>query len=421
MLAAMAVAAGVFLVVHRPHHPVARAPRLTAARQREQTGARLASAGVRSASASLLNAASALGAQPRTATPLAPAPHELSSSDLTALADGTSLYQPAGYLVSAYQSVGARYHIPWRMLASLEYLQGGYVNAIAGASASAERSLSAQVQSNGRDVVDEHVLAQATAAAAQPSAGVVSDAKRLAADGATQGPAQGLTKFVQGTSASAQAVLTLAQSIDPAASSVSAPLAKVSAMLNEAHLLDGLPYIWGGGHTEPAWVASAGYDCSGFVSEVLHSAGYLASPDTTQTLPGSAGIVNGPGKYVTIYDRTIATIKVWQKKKVTVKKIVNPASTGVHRDVGRRANSLNSVSITLPKWVGEWKTIKTTKLVQSLDNNNNDEHVIIDIDGQWWESGGSSADGGAAMVHQIMDPSTGYLQSFNRILHPQGL
>ena len=167
----------------------------------------------------------------------------------------------------------------------------------------------------------------------------------------------------------------------------------------------------------------AGYDCSGFVSQVLHSAGYLSSPDTTQTLPGTAGIVNGPGKYVTLYDRTIATLKIWVKKlkMVTKREMVNPASAGVHVTRRQNANSLDAVQMRVPKWVGEWKTIHITKLVRSADTSNNDEHVIIDIDGHWWESGGSSADGGAASVHPILNPSPGYLKSFNRILHPQGL
>jgi hypothetical protein len=270
--------------------------------------------------------------------------------------------------------------------------------------------------------VNAHLLARATAAAAPPSAGLALDAKRLAAAGAGQSPGQAISTFMSGTSVAAQSVMTLAQAIDSSVASASAPTVKVAAMLNEAHLLNGLPYIWGGGHTEPAWVVSAGYDCSGFVSEVLHSAGYLSSPDTTQTLPGSAGIAKGPGKYVTIYDRTIATVKVWVKKKkmVTKREMVNPATAGVHV-TGRRANSLNAVEMRVPKWVGQWKTIHLTTLVRSQDTSNNDEHVIIDIDGQWWESGGSSADGGAASVHPIVNPSPGYLKSFNKVLHPQGL
>ena len=425
LVVAVAVAGAVFLILNSaPHHIAGRTPPPPSARQRERVSAHLALAGVSAASGSVLSAAAAAGGHTLTSAAPAVVPHDLSSSDLITLADGTSLYQPAGYLVSAYRTVGGRFHIPWRVIASVEYIDGGYVNAIAGAAAKAEQSVSAQVDSGGRDVVNDHVLAQATAAATQPSSSLVADARRLAADGASQSPAQGLATYLHGAESSAQSVMTLAQSISPAAgSSSSAPVAKVSAMLNEARLLNGLPYSWGGGHTNPAWVVSSGYDCSGFVSEVLHSAGYLNSPDTTQTLPGSAGIVNGPGKLVTIYDRTIATFKVWkrQRKIVTVRRAVNSSTLGVHVEKGRHANSLNSVSIKLPKWVGEWKTIKIKKLVRSADTSNNDEHVIIDIGGQWWESGGSTADGGAAMVHEMATPNPAYLKSFNRILHPQGL
>jgi cell wall-associated NlpC family hydrolase len=424
LLGAVVIAAAVFLLAHRAHHLSGAAGSALTTRERQQADARLALAGLHAASSSMLSAAAAQSGSALVASQSTPVPHDLSSSDLTTLAAGTSLYQPAHYLEHAYQTVAARFQIPWRVLASVEYLTGGYVNAIAGADAGAERSVSAQVQSNGRDVVDAHVLAQATAAAVQPSASLVSDARHLAADGTPQSPAAGLATYLKPVATTPQAVMTLAQSIAPAApSSSSASMAKVSAMLNEASLLNGLPYAWGGGHTDPAWVVSSGYDCSGFVSEVLHSAGYLSSPDTTQTLPGSAGIVKGPGKLVTIYDRTIATLKVWVKKKkiVTIKRAVNPATLGVHVDKGRHANSLNSVSIKLPKSVGEWKTIKIKKLVRSQDTSNNDEHVIIDIDGQWWESGGSTADGGAAMVHQIVNPNPAYLKSFNQILHPAGL
>jgi len=423
LLAAAAIAAAVFLIMHRSHQPSGHARAGLSARERGQVRARLGLAGVHAAASPVLNGVSALGGDTLASSLATPAPHELSSTDLTTLADGTSLYQPPAYLVDAYRSVGARFHIPWRVIASVEYVQGGYVNAIAGTTASAVQSVAAQVASAGRDVVNARVLAQATAAAAQPSASLVSDAARLAADGASESPAQGVATYLQDVPATPQAVMTLAQSIAPAATPASSPTAKVAAMLNEAHLLNGLPYLWGGGHTNPAWVVGSGYDCSGFVSEVLHAAGYLTSPDTTQTLPGSAGIASGPGKLVTIYDRTIAKLRVWVKRRkmVTVRKAVNPATAGVHVVRGRHANSLTSISIKLPKWVGEWTTIKLHKLVRSLDTTNNDEHVIIDIAGQWWESGGSTADGGAAMVHQIDTPSTAYLKSFNRILHPAGL
>jgi hypothetical protein len=132
---------------------------------------------------------------------------------------------------------------------------------------------------------------------------------------------------------------------------------ELTAMRTSTRLLDGIQYTWGGGHSN--WVVATGYDCSGFVSEILHSAGYLTSPQTTQTLPGQTGIAGGAGKWVTIYDRTDQAIE--------------------------------------------------------------GDHVIIDIDGQWWESGGSGLDGGAERVHRIYNVNAGYLKTFNLRLHPVGL
>jgi cell wall-associated NlpC family hydrolase len=137
----------------------------------------------------------------------------------------------------------------------------------------------------------------------------------------------------------------------------SAPAA-VQAMVSTANSLVGKPYIWGGGHS--GWGPSTGYDCSGFVSAVLHGGGYLSSPQDTQTLPSSAGIATGPGQYVTIYDRT--------------------------------------------------------------DAGSGNDHVIIDLGGQFYEAGGGAGSwGGGGGVEQIGTPSAAYLASFNQILHPVGL
>jgi cell wall-associated NlpC family hydrolase len=133
---------------------------------------------------------------------------------------------------------------------------------------------------------------------------------------------------------------------------------QVQAMVNEADSLLGKPYIYGGGHS--GWGPQAGYDCSGFVSAVLHAGGYLSEPQTTQGLPDQPGIESGPGQYVTIYDR----------------------NTG------------------------------------PTDN----EHVIIQINGQFYESGGEAGSwGGGGGVEKIATPSQAYLSSFTTILHPAGL
>ena len=119
----------------------------------------------------------------------------------------------------------------------------------------------------------------------------------------------------------------------------------------------GKPYIYGGGHGD--FSPQPGYDCSGFVSAVLHAAGYLTQPVDTTALPSQPGIEAGPGKFVTIFDRALS---------------------------------------------------------------GHDGHVIIEINGQFYESGGMhGAWGGGGGVEKIGRPSDDYLKTFEHVLHPQGL
>jgi cell wall-associated NlpC family hydrolase len=133
--------------------------------------------------------------------------------------------------------------------------------------------------------------------------------------------------------------------------------AQVQAMTNMANSLVGKPYIIGGGHS--GWGPQSGYDCSGFVSAVLHAGGYLSAPVDTTRLPSQPGMESGPGQYVTVYDRAL------------------PGQSG---------------------------------------------HVIIELGGQFYESGGShGAWGGGGGVEKIGTPSAAYLASFPTVLHPSGL
>ena len=132
---------------------------------------------------------------------------------------------------------------------------------------------------------------------------------------------------------------------------------RVAAMVNEANSLVGKPYVYGGGHS--GWAPQSGYDCSGFVSAVLHAGGYLTSPVDTTALPSQPGMVSGPGQYVTVYDRAL------------------PGQSG---------------------------------------------HVIIEINGQFYESGGMHGTwGGGGGVQKIGTPSASYLATFPTVLHPEGL
>src|SRR5215208_4075216 len=70
----------------------------------------------------------------------------------------------------------------------------------------------------------------------------------------------------------------------------------VRQMIEAGNVIARTPYLWGGGHGK--WV-DKGYDCSGSVSFVLASAGYLQAPLASGPLMSWGE--SGPGKWVTIY------------------------------------------------------------------------------------------------------------------------
>jgi hypothetical protein len=70
----------------------------------------------------------------------------------------------------------------------------------------------------------------------------------------------------------------------------------VRQMIEAGNVIARSPYLWGGGHGK--WV-DKGYDCSGSVSFVLASAGYLEAPLASGPLMSWGE--PGRGKWVTIY------------------------------------------------------------------------------------------------------------------------
>jgi len=71
---------------------------------------------------------------------------------------------------------------------------------------------------------------------------------------------------------------------------------EVKDVINNANLIVGRPYIWGGGHG--SWY-SHGYDCSGAVSFALFGGGMIPRPLTSSELEGWGA--PGPGKWITVY------------------------------------------------------------------------------------------------------------------------
>lgn len=179
---------------------------------------------------------------------------------------------------------------------------------------------------------------------------------------------KGVAQAVGTTSGGTSANLNLAGvtgvtpgSVPITGSLTSAPAA-VQKMFQWATAQIGTPYSWGGGHTTlgspTGGSQGAGFDCSGFVSGILGAACLVNTTYTTQTLVNAPGIISGPGKWVTIYDRT--------------------------------------------------------------DSTPGNDHVIIDIAGAWFEEGGGALSGGNGNADRIPTPPTSYLSTFNRVLHPSG-
>jgi cell wall-associated NlpC family hydrolase len=70
----------------------------------------------------------------------------------------------------------------------------------------------------------------------------------------------------------------------------------VQDVIDNANMIVGRPYIWGGGHGS---FYSYGYDCSGAVSFALFGGGMIPEPLTSGALEGWGA--PGPGKWITVY------------------------------------------------------------------------------------------------------------------------
>ena len=284
----------------------------------------------------------------------------LTQEQMTHFADlVTSMSLPPRELITMYKQAARHFRIPWQVLAAINYVETGYGKDVHMSSAGAigfMQFMPGTWERYGMSVDSKGNFEIGTPNPWDPRDAIFSAARYLVASGVRGNLPKAIYSYNH-AGWYVQEVVSIAESINTHNFKRSwKKKRKVTAMRTQARLLQGFPYVWGGGHS--TWTLQDGYDCSGFVSAVLHSAGFLRIPVTTQTLPSVPSMRLGKGKYVTIYDRT---------------------------DGG------------------------------SLQG----DHVIIDIYGQYWESGGGGQSSG--MVHQMHRVPRDYLRSFNLVLHPRGL
>ncbi len=262
---------------------------------------------------------------------------------------------PPPFLVSIYKRAAHRYQVPWSVLAAINSVESDYGRNLSVSSAGAVGWMQFMPGTWREYGVDANRDGKANPY--DPTDAIFAAARYLRANGAPQDLSRAIFAYNHATWY-VDEVIARARWISANSTLKVTGLTgrRIAAMTAMAELLVGRPYVWGGGHG--GWQIVPGYDCSGFVSAVLHAGGYLASPQTTDTLPSQPEIKTGPGRYVTIFDRTAAGAQ---------------------------------------------------------------GHVIIDLNGTFFESGGSATTGGGAGVKKLGQPPFDYLLSFNTLLHPSGL
>jgi hypothetical protein len=242
--------------------------------------------------------------------------------------------RPPSFLIPVYKAAGHKYHVPWAILAAINAVETDYGRNLNVSSAGAMGWMQFMPETwlEYGVVIGNHGAPNPY----DPRDAIFSAARFLAANGARNHLRRAIFAYNNAKWYVDEVLWTAASILDHTPARGSRARVKLDAMRAMALAIDGLPYIWSGGHG--GWEMANGYDCSGFVSTVLHAGGYLSEPVTTQSLPDARHILQGPGRYVTIFDRT---------------------------DGG---------ALT-------------------------DDHVIIDLNGQWWESGGAAGAGVHRIKH----------------------
>jgi Transglycosylase SLT domain len=272
------------------------------------------------------------------------------ASQLAQFSLGANGIQPPAFLIPIYKAAGRRYNVPWQILAAINSIETDYGRDLSVSSAGGIGWMQFMPQTWLEWAVDADGNGKPNPY--DPRDAIFTAARYLAANGAAHNLSQAIFAYNH-AQWYVDEVIWDAQMIGdaygpstgtPLAGTGHTGLAGAETMLAAARSAVGGPYSQANhdsfGKTADE-LRSGGTDCSGFVSWVLDQIDPGFGNQTTVTLPGQPGIVQGIGKYVTMWDRPL------------------PGDEG---------------------------------------------HVIIDILGNWFESGGNSADNPSGGISQMTQP-----------------
>ena len=250
------------------------------------------------------------------------------SHNSSPLASGKN--QPAAFLIPIYQAAATRYHVPWQILAAINWMDTNHRSKQNTPSASAMRWMQFTPESwrqygvaaDGYSRPNPHSLPDA----------IFSAAHYLAANGAAHNLPEAIYAYNQGTWYTVDVMRRAKIISDHARASADTALAGTGLaglvgigqtgpvgvgqtglpgavkMLLAAYSAVGGPYSQANhdsfGQTA-ADLRSLGTDCSGFVSWVLDQVYPSFGNQTTVTLPAQPGVQFGTGHYVTMWDRPL--------------------------------------------------------------------------------------------------------------------
>jgi membrane-bound lytic murein transglycosylase B len=239
--------------------------------------------------------------------------------------------RPPSFLIPIYMEAGRRYHVPWEVLAAINAIETDYGRNLNTSSAGAvgwmqfEPSTWAQygIAVDGHSVPNPY----------DPRDAIFSAARYLAAAGAAQSVSKAVfaynhaSWYVDEVMSRAQAIATHAQferaSVAHGKVSVyfatrrkatkirytGGVLSHYDRLIAAANMVSAanFPYVWGGGHTQPARFGP--FDCSGSVSYVMQQAGYKVPTSVSGNI-GQWKFPAGPGAVTIFYNPTHTFMRI---------------------------------------------------------------------------------------------------------------